>query len=99
MSAIEHGYKVPILVPDRPMACPEPNMFKFIKITKMDDQVKKFMDVQAECLKAEPKAEPKPVRSLKRPWESTQDDEHVNKKPNTQHWFNKRNFSPFSKAC
>ena len=81
MSAIEHGYKVPILVPDRPMACPEPNMFKFIKITKMDEQIKKFMDVQAECLKPEPKAEPGPVRSLKRPWESTKEHQPVMKAP------------------
>ncbi len=98
MSAIEHGYKVPIMVPYRPMTCPEPNMFKFIKITKMDEQVKKFMDVQAEALTEEKKIR-EILPSLKRPWESTQDDEHVNKKANNQHWFNKRNFSPFSKAC
>ena len=72
MAAIEHGYKVPILVPDRPIACAEPNMFKFIKITKMDEQVQKFMDVQAECLE---QAKPNRVKSLKRPWESTQDNE------------------------
>ena len=76
MGAIEHGYKVPIMVPDRPMACPEPNMFKFIKITQMDEQVKKFMDVQAKCLV---NAQGKPVKSLKRPWESTQEKEPVMK--------------------
>ena len=98
MSAIENGNKVPIMVPNRPMTCPEPNMFKFIKIAKMDEQVKKFLDVQAEAL-TEEKMIREQLPSLKRPWESTQDDEHVNKKPNTQHWFNKRNFSPFSKSC
>ena len=77
MAAIEHGYKVPIVVPDRPIACPEPNMFKFIKISKMDEQVKKFMDVQAECLF---KIKPKIVKSLKRPWESTQENEPVIKR-------------------
>ena len=87
MSAIEHGYKVPILVPDRPMACPEPNMFKFIKITKMDEQVKTLMDVQPEYVKSEPK----PVRSLKRPWESTQENQPVIKAPRFFPAF--RNFS------
>ena len=77
MSAIEHEYKVPILVPDRPMACPEPNMFKFIKITKMDEQVKTLKDAQPEYLKAEPKL----ARSLKRPWESTQENQPVMKAP------------------
>ena len=85
MGAIEHGHKVPIMVPDRPMVCPEPNVFKFIKITKMDEQVKKLMDVQDDCLKPEPKGEPEPVRSLKRPWESTQDNKPVMKAPKCFH--------------
>ena len=75
MGAIEHGYKVPIMVPDRPMVCPEPNVFKFIKITKMDEQVKKFMDVQEERLMKLKPDEPKLVKPLKRPWESTHENE------------------------
>ena len=77
MAAIEHGYKVPILVSDQPISYAEPNMFRFIKITKLDEQVKKFMDVQAECLF---KIKPKIVKSLKRPWESTQENEPVIKR-------------------
>ena len=64
----------------------------------MDEQVKKFLNVQADALTEEKKICDL-LPPLKRPWESTQDDGHVNKKPNTQQWFNKRNFSPFSKAC
>ena len=81
MAAIEQEQKVPIITAKRSMACPEANMFKFIAISNLEDQVRKFFKPQANSM-MQVEAEHKVVPSFKRPWDSTQDNQQVNKKTN-----------------
>ena len=90
MGAIQYGYKVPMIISSRPMACPEPNLFKFIKITELEEQKKlleeneKVMDVRRifskpatglKYLKPVPTCKTTPSNvTLKRPLGSVQED-------------------------
>ncbi len=75
MGAIQYGYKVPMLISSRPMACPEPNVFKFIKITKMEEQ-QKLLDAQNKSVNGVTCVNPVSHKrvTFKRPLESDYDD-------------------------